>query len=146
MEVSRYTYVLGGATRQLFMSPGLKILNNSPFPVTLEEAGYVLKGGGNYLLTRLDMPDQQSESGFLSSPERFPQGPEVRTSLRVAWWDNDEDNLKGKHILRAYAKTTCGTIAKVGKLDSKLRTLADELAKGSAVMKPLEDRAVVHRP
>ncbi len=146
MEVNRDVYRLGGTDNHTVTSPGLKIVNMSSFPITLEEVGYFLKGGENYLLTRLDMPGQRSDSGFLWSPDKFPQMLEARTSLRIALWDKDEDELKGKRIVGAYAKTTCGVTAKVGRFNHKLRTLSNELSKGNAVMTPVEDRLTPHRP
>jgi hypothetical protein len=147
MEVIRVAHRSGGTESRPLTSPGLKIVNKSSFPVTIEEVGYSLKGSENYyLLTRLDMPGQSSKSGFLWTPDKFPQRLEARTSLRLAWWDKDEDALKGKRIVGAYAKTTCGIMTKVGRFNLKLRTLADELAKGTSVMKPLEDRVAPHCP
>ena len=125
----------GAAIQQPFLSPGIAVVNLSSFPVTVEEVGYDLKSGDVYPLSRIDARGQWSQSGMWT-PDRLPQRLEARASLRVAWWDKDEDSLKGKRIRSAYARTACG--ARVRRSNRVLRNVAERLANRHAVMEPVE--------
>ena len=127
----------GGEITQPFLSPGVAIVNLSSFPVTLEEVGYELKAGETYRLSRIDAPARWSTMG---SPilEELPKRLEARSSIRLSWWDEDEQSLKGKRINRAYARTACGTLSH-GR-NRTLRKMASRLAQGSDVVEAIEQK------
>jgi hypothetical protein len=127
---------MGSVLYRQFLSPGVKVINRSSFPVTLEEAGYDLQDGQSYPLTRLDAPGRYSSGGQIWIPDKLPQRLEPRSSLCLAWWDKYEEELKGKKIQHVYAKTACG--ARSRGRNRGLRAMAEKLAQGNAVMIPVE--------
>ena len=124
-----------GVITGLFLSPAVAVVNLSSFAVTLDEVGYELGGGENYRLSRIDAPGRRSNGGHWIS-DKLPQRLEAKSPIRLSWWEEDEQKLKGKRIRRAYAKTACGKIS-VGR-NRTLRTMAKHVAQGNNVVEPVE--------
>ena len=93
----------------LFVSPGVRVVNSSSFPVTIEEVGYEMHEGDLYPLSRIENIEQ-----WTGTFSRLPQHIESHASMSLALWNREEDKVRGRRIRRAYAKTTCGTLIRVG--------------------------------
>jgi|SRR5579872_551248 len=118
-----------------FITPAIDVVNHSNFPITITEVGYEVDRSETYRLSRIDAPVRWQ--GHMPVSEKLPQRMESRTSLRLAWSDQDKTNLKGKQIRRAYAKTACGTTAHGH--NSELRRLVECLKRGKVVIERIRE-------
>lgn len=122
-----------------FLVPGVEVINLRSFPVTVKEVGYEVKDGTTHPLSEIDASLRWTQTGAGTIPivEKLPQRLEPRASLRMAWPENDEPNLRGKQIRRAYVKTVCGTTARAR--SSALTELAWKMTHGEQVVERVEE-------
>ena len=92
----------------------LKILNLSSFPVTIENAGFILRDGGRHFLKETTRKREVVGRYHYFDREDPPQQLQPRASLHVVVTDHDVSELKGLSIKKSFATTACGT-TKYGK-------------------------------